>query len=360
MRKKIHVAVIYNEPVSASEPERKFISEAGTLEEGPDETNRNKRNFIDLSEVGVLDEREDIGRALQALGYKSSVFNVDSNLDRLIAFLKDEKPDIIFNLVESVGNRSIHEMHVAGLFELLGIPYTGSDAFTLGLALNKVRVKDILIANRIPTPRYQLIKSSIKIALNEDLRYPLIVKPSQEDSSIGICTDSVVENAAELRKRVRYIIEQFDQPALVEEYIDGRELNVAILGNKKEIVLPISEIDMSTLPKSYRRIITYNAKWVKGSEEYECTNGVCPAKIPQEIETLIKEYALKAYRLIGCRDYARIDFRLNEKNEVFILEVNPNPDISDEAGFARSAGAYGFQFDELIGKIVEYAMERMN
>jgi D-alanine-D-alanine ligase len=360
MRKKIHVAVVYNEPVTQTEAERKFISEAGILEAGNKTGHTGEKQFVDLSEVGVLDEREDIGRALQAMGFKSTTFNVDSDISRLIAFLKEEEPDVIFNLCESIGNQSIHEMHVAGLYELLGIPYTGSDALTLGLALNKARVKDILRANNLPTPRYQVIKSPMKIILNEDLRYPLIVKPSKEDSSVGISTDSVVENPSDLKKRVRYIIEQFDQPALVEEFIDGRELYVAILGNRKEIILPISEIDMSTLPKLYRRIITYNAKWVKGSEEYECTNGVCPAKIPQETETLLKEYALKAYRLTGCRDYARIDFRLSNDNEPYILEVNPNPDISDDAGFARSSRVYGYKFEELIEKIVDCALERIS
>jgi len=360
MRKKIHVAVIYNEPVSHAEEERKFVSEAGLLENGTKSKQSGEKVFIDLSEIGVLDEREDIGRALQAMGFRSTVFNVDSNIERLIAFLKEENPDVIFNLCESLGNNSIHEMHVAGIYELMGIPYTGSDAFTLGLALNKARVKDILLANNLPTPRYQLIKSPIKMVLNEDLRYPLMVKPSSEDSSVGISADSVVDNATDLRKRVRYIIEEFDQAALVEEFIDGRELNVAILGNRKEIVFPISEIDMSMLPKPYRRIITYNAKWLKGSEEYECTNGVCPAKLSQETEAVLRDYALKAYRLIGCRDYARIDFRLSSDNQPYILEVNPNPDISDDAGFARSSKAYGYKFDELIAKIVESAIERVS
>lgn len=360
MRKKIHVAVVYNEPVTQTKEERKFISEAGILEAGIKTKQSGEKQFIDLSEIGVLDEREDIGRALQTMGFRSTMFNVDSNIERLITFLKDENPDVIFNLCESIGNYSIHEMHVAGLYELLGFPYTGSNALTLGLALNKARVKDVLLANNLPTPRYQLIKSPMKIVLNEDLRYPLMVKPSSEDSSVGISTDSVVENATDLRKRVRFIIEQFDQPALVEEFIDGRELNVAILGNRKEIVFPISEIDMSTLPKPYRRIITYNAKWLKGSEEYECTNGVCPAKLPQETEILMRDYALKAYRLIGCRDYARIDFRLSNDNQPFILEVNPNPDISDDAGFARSSRSYGYKFEELIAKIVECALERVS
>jgi len=358
MRKKIHVALIYNEPVTNTIDSQKYITETGELKEGSKTNNNVITVSTDLSEVGVLEEREDIVRALQVMGYRCSMFNVDSDITRLINFLKDEEPDVIFNLCESVGNEAIHEMHVAGIYELMGIPYTGSDPLTLGTALNKARVKEILLHNNLPTPRFQLIKSSVRISLNDSLNFPLIVKPSHEDASIGISSDSVVYNIVDLRKRVRNIIERFDQPALVEEYIDGRELNVAILGNRKPLVLPISEIDMSTLPKQYHRIITYNAKWMKGTDEYEHTIGVCPAKLPQEMEQQVKEMALKAFQLMGCRDYARIDIRLSKENKPYILEVNPNPDISDDAGFSRSAKTYGYKFEELIGKIIECALER--
>jgi D-alanine-D-alanine ligase len=199
----------------------------------------------------------------------------------------------------------------------------------------------------------------VKISLEESMKFPLIVKPSREDASIGIEPSSIVTNANELRKRVRFVIEEFDQPALVEEYIDGRELNVALLGNRKPVIFPISEIDMSTLPKAYPRIITYNAKWMKGTEEYLHTKGVCPALLTPELESEIKSMALTAFELIGCRDYARIDFRLSKDHQPYILEVNPNPDISDDAGFARSAMAAGLTFDDLAGKIVECALERM-
>jgi D-alanine-D-alanine ligase len=358
MRKKIHVAVIYNEPVTTTEIARKYISETGTLQAEQKAVQSETEVLVDLSEVGVLDEMNDIGKALQSLGYKTSIFNVDGDITRFVNFLRDEQPDLVYNLCESIGNESIHEMHAVGVYELMGIPYTGSNALTLGTALNKVRVKEILSYHGLPTPQFQLVKSPVRITLDEKMSYPLIVKPSREDASIGIDTNSVVTNLLELKKRVRFIIEQHDQPALVEEYIDGRELNVAILGNRKPLILPISEIDMSTLPKQYHRIITYNAKWMKGTEEYEHTRGVCPALLPPALETKIKEMALEAHQLIGCRDYSRVDIRLSKDHKPYVLEVNPNPDISDEAGFARSARAYGFTFPELIAKIVECALER--
>ena len=359
MEKKISIAIVYNEPVTDGAARRKFISERGVLEDGGELSRTELEALADLSEMGVLEEREDISRALQAVGYATSIFNVDSDIARLITFLKTEQPDLIFNLCESVGNFSIHEMHIAGIYELMGVPYTGSDALTLGTALHKVRVKEILAYHGIPTPRFQLFKNAARVVLDENIEFPLIVKPSGEDASVGIEPASVVYNLEDLRKRVRFIIEQYDQPALVEEYIDGRELNVAILGNKKPIVFPISEIDMSTLPKQYPRIITYNAKWMKGTEEYEHTKGVCPALLTPELETEVRDMALRAYQLLGCRDYARIDFRLTKDHQPFILEVNPNPDISDDAGYARSAGVYGYKFNDLVGKIVESALERI-
>ncbi len=359
MKKKLAVAIVYNEPTVVINGGRKYISEAGILQEGGKLLTGSQDVLTDLSEVGVLEEKEDIARALGAIGYKTTIFNVDGDIRRFVNFLHDEQPDVVFNLCESVGDSSIHEMHAVGIYELMGVPYTGSNPLTLGTALDKVRVKEILLYNGLPTPRFQLFKSWVRMSVDERLTYPLIVKPSQEDASIGIETDSIVSSLPELRKRVRYIVEHFDQPALVEEYIDGRELNVAILGNRKPTVFPISEIDMSTLPKQYHRIISYNAKWMKGTEEYEHTKGVCPAPLPPALESTIKEMALRAYQLLGCRDYARIDFRLSKEHKPFILEVNPNPDISDDAGFARSARAYGYKFEELVGKIVECALERL-
>ena len=359
MKKKLCVAIVYNEPTGLTKGGRKYISESGVLQDGSKALPKVRDRLTDLSEIGVLEEKEDIARALNSLGYKTTIFNVDGDIVRFVTFLRDEEPDVVFNLCESIGNSSIHEMHVGGIYELMDIPYTGSDPLTLGTALSKVRVKEILLYNGLPTPRFQLFKSWMRMSLDDRLAYPLIVKPSQEDASAGIESESIVTSLPELRKRTRYVVEEFDQPALVEEYVDGRELNVAILGNRKPTVFPISEIDMSTLPKRYHRIISYNAKWMKGTEEYEHTKGVCPAPLPSALESTIKDMALRAYQLLGCRDYARIDFRLSKDHKPSILEVNPNPDISDDAGFARSARAYGYKFEELVGKIVECALERL-
>ena len=357
--KKTTITIIFNEPASLLKRDsQKVVSEAGELTQELPQSFEGDIPPVDLSEIDVLEQKEEIAAALKELGYKPTVFNVDGDISRLVNFLKSKKPDLIFNMCESVMNNAIHEMHVAGIYELMGVNYTGATPLVLGTALHKFRVKEILIVNGLPTPRYQVVKTPMNFEFDERLQFPLIVKPSREDASIGITPASVVYSLDELKKQVHHVIENFDQPAVVEEYIDGRELNVAILGNRKPIALPISEVDMSTLPAHLPRIITYNAKWLKGTDEYECTKGVCPALLPPELEERIKSLALEAYQLVGCRDYSRVDIRLSKDYQPYIIEVNPNPDISEDAGYMRSARTYGLSFSETIGKIVECALER--
>ena len=362
MAKPIHVAVIYNEPTIETEEGRKYAFETEI---------QNERNSswisktvlngkVDLSEVGVLEQKEDIEVALRSLGYETSIFNMSDDLDRFLAYLKAMQPDIIFNMVECLGDSAIHEMHVAGIYELLGFQYTGAGPFALGTCLNKARTKEILAYNGIPTARFMLVGNMDQLSADDlALRFPIIVKPSAEDASVGIENDSIVYNFKSLYERVEFILTKFEQPALVEEYIEGRELNVSILGNNPSVVLPISEIDFSDLPSGKPRIVTYDAKWVEGTDEYNGTKGVCPALLPRSVETKVKEMALKAFRLMECRDYARVDMRLSAKNEPYVLEVNPNPDLSDDAGFYRSAKTYGMSYADLVGSIVVFALERL-
>jgi D-alanine-D-alanine ligase len=367
MGKKLKIAVLYNEPLVGTEAGRKYIAENGRLHDGPSvrkSTGMGKRNgehsSVDLSEIGVVEEMDDIKEALSALGYRTVILNVDSNVLRLIEFLKEEKPDLVFNLVECVDNESIQEMNVASLYELLKIPYTGANPLTLGIALNKPRVKEILSYHGIKTPSFQVFRPADKVTLHDGLRFPLIVKPSREDASVGIDDDSVVYTHSDLKRRIRFICEEFEQAALVEQYVDGRELNVAIIGNRKPTVLPVSEIDFSGLTADMHKIVSYAAKWMHGTIAFDGTNGVCPAQLTAAAEARLKDIALRCYSIIGCRDYARIDFRLTKDGVPFVLEVNPNPDISDDAGFARSARAFGYTFPQVIGKIVEAALERSN
>jgi D-alanine-D-alanine ligase len=358
MRQRLRVTIVYNEPSVPGGLWRKVVTPAGVLSNGGTESS-GRVEVVDLSEVGVLEEVDNVRSSLKELGYDVNVFNVTNNIGDLVTFLEKEKPDLVFNLCESVGNVAIHEMHVVGIFELLGVCYTGSPPLTLGLALSKIHVKELLLQHGINTPKFAVYRNMGEIVEDDfPLHFPVIVKPSMEDASIGIKPDSVVDSFAGLRKRVRSIFQQHDQAALVEEYIVGRELNVSMVGDRRPTVLPISEIDFSSLPPDFPRILTYDGKWLKGTAAYDGTKGVCPADLPSSVEVKLKDLALRAFRLLGCRDYARVDFRLTRSNVPYVLEVNPNPDISDEAGFARSAKASGRTYTQVVQKIVESALER--
>ena len=264
--------------------------------------------------------------------------------------------DFIFNLCEGLEGNAEGEAAIAAYLEAQQIPFTGSNHLTLALSLDKVKTKEILIANGIRTPKYQLFRSSVE-KLNNALQFPLIVKPIHEDASIGINVDSVVNNEVDLKKKVQYVLDNYDQPALVEEYIDGREVNASILGNGENLeVLPLSEI-IFDLPEGVPRIVDYASKWVEESEMYQKTNGTCPADLPPAMEALIRKTAIQSYQATGCRDYARVDFRITD-DKVYVLEVNPNPGINIDSGFFRSISHFGLTYPQMIEKILDLAVIR--
>jgi D-alanine-D-alanine ligase len=190
------------------------------------------------------------------------------------------------------------------------------------------------------------------------LRYPLIVKPAHEDASLGIDADSVVHNLDDLRRRVAWVIQNYHQPAIVEEYIDGRELNVAVIGDQIPQVLPISEITFAGVPEGQPRICSYNVKWMEDSPEFHWVGAECPALLDEQTTLRIHKTALAAFRLLGCRDYARVDMRLARDNQPYIVEVNANPDLSPDAGLTRSALASGRSYTQLVGEITALALRR--
>ena len=274
----------------------------------------------------------------------------------LLQLLRGNSFDIIFNLCEGFRGRPEGEAWIAGLLEMLGTPYTGSGPSSLSLCLDKGKVKDVLTANNIPTPAHRIFDHKDDISA-EGLKYPLIVKPLMEDASVGITVNSVVHEEEALRDRVSHVLENYRQPAIVEEYIDGRELNAAIIGNGGEAdLLPISEIEFS-LPPGIPRIVGFEAKWLEGTEMFGGTRGVCPAVLPGDVEQKVREMASRAFRLCGCRDYARVDFRLGRKG-LFVLEVNPNPGINADSGFARSARTAGMEHGQLIRRILDETLHR--
>jgi D-alanine-D-alanine ligase len=215
----------------------------------------------------------------------------------------------------------------------------------------------MLNAIGIKTPKFAIVKK-VEGKYAKGLKYPIIVKPAFEDASVGIDNDSIVENVKQLNKRVDYVLDNFFQPALIEEFIDGRELNVAVMGGKNPSTLPISEIDFKEMPDYLYNIVSYQAKWDPHNIAYHKTIPVCPAKLPKRVENRAFAIALKAFHAMGCRDYARIDMRLDKHNDLYALEVNPNPDLTESAGFMRSAEAAGYSYEQTLMKIINFAWSR--
>lgn len=305
--------------------------------------------------------REDVGaveESLRELGFRPYVFSVERFSKDLIRVLFDLSPKFVFNLCEEIDGNSELEMYVAGLLELMEIPYTGSKPFVLGLALNKFHVKQILRSAGIPTPRGYLRYPGQKSPVPRGMCVPVIVKPSREDASLGINSHSVCSTADQIEKQIKYIHNVYEQEALVEAYLEGREFNVSIMGQKAPEVLAISEIDFSGLPEGEPKIVSYRAKWDEESPLFSATIPVCPADLSKRLENRINDLAIRSYQCIGCRDHARVDMRTDSRGSLYVLEVNPNPDISPEAGFARAARAAGYSYSDMIQRISEAAMER--
>lgn len=300
----------------------------------------------------VLVERF-IEEALQLHGHTTVAVPIRDDLwGPLKAF--DPNEWFIFNLCESIRNKTYLEPYIISAFEHLGFRYTGSERRTLTNSLNKARTKEILQAHGLPTAAYQVFTPW---TIHRHLEFPLIVKPVSEDASIGITRNSVVRDDRALRRQVRYIWETYHQAALVEEFLEGREFNVTILGNDSPRVLPLSEINFRHISDPLARIVSFRAKWVPSSPEYLDTPPTCPARVAESTKRRIEEVARRAYQAMGLRDYGRVDIRL-KNGTPYVLEVNPNADLSPDAGIARAARVAGMSYDDLADEIVRLAARR--
>lgn len=347
MKAKLKVAVIFNEP----NPE---------LYRKPSKKPKKQQNFVPYFEVDQTTPLEDykhIQGKLVEEGFDCYSLNLFDDINVLINDVKKNQPDVIFNFVELYKDDPKLEMNVVGLFELMGIPYTGSPPLALANCQNKVMAKKLLNINGIKTPPY-FLAADLPEKLKHDLKYPLIVKPAFEDASVGIENESIVFNKNELLMRMELVMQKFTQPVLIEEFIEGRELNIAVFQDEGTRVLPISEIDFTEMPDHLHNIVSYQAKWDPQHESYHKTIPICPANLLPKIETKTKEIAINAFNIMGCRDYARVDVRLSKDNELFVLEVNPNPDLTEGAGFIRSAEAAGISYSQVLKEIVDMAYSR--
>ncbi len=256
--------------------------------------------------------------------------------------------DLVFNLCEGINGIGKWEDLVAATIELAGIPMTGCTAWTITLCHNKAVVNAVLEAAGLPIPRWNVPRGH---KVPRDFPVPAIVKPTAEDASVGIEQSSVVRTRAQLEARVAQQSEAFDE-VMVQEYVDGREFAVGFIGNT---TLPISEIDFGDMPEGAWRILSFAAKWEKGSAEDVGTRPVCPANVDRDLEKKIVSIAQAAWRAVGGVGYGRVDVRVDRAGRPWILEVNPNPDISDDAGLSAMAHAKGWSYPELVMRIVDGA-----
>jgi D-alanine-D-alanine ligase len=315
------------------------------------------RNHPDAdSEHEILETVATVAQTLVAAGHDVRRLGVGYDPRVLLEGLTSSEPDVVFNLFEGLASHSDTEAHVAGMLDWLGIPYTGSPFPTLCLARSKDLTKYLLLGAGLPTPAFFVVdKLPVPSCL---LRWPVIVKPAQQDASIGLDQGSVVTGPELLEQRVAQLLRRYGPPVLVEEFIPGRELNVALIEGSELQMLPVSEVLFIDRDPEYWPIVTYDAKWKPGSRDYEATPPRYPAEVGPHLEERLETLARSAFRLLVCRDYARVDFRVRPDGEPYILEVNPNPDFSPSAGLAGGLRSAGLTHEQFTLDLVRNALAR--
>jgi D-alanine-D-alanine ligase len=299
--------------------------------------------FDHPSTVGVIaDAIKSCGFHVKKIGNAANLLEKINNLD----------VDIVFNISEGVSGRN-RESQVPIILEMAGIPFVGSDALTLGLTLDKIMAKKIFISEGIPTPKFFEISNG-KLINKDHLKFPLIVKPRFEGSSKGLSDNSRVENISELKKQASYIVDTYKQPALVEEFISGQEFTVAIVGNNPPEVMPVVQIKIDGRLKLNDKFYTF-ARITSDRLEY-----VCPERLNTELRKKITELALKTYNAVECKDFGRVDFRVDNEGRPYVLEINPLPSLSTEDVFMLVAKEIGVTYEQMIGKILDSAFKRHN
>ncbi|HEX4459043.1 MAG TPA: ATP-grasp domain-containing protein [Polyangia bacterium] len=313
------------------------------------------------SRADVENAARDIARALTDAGHDVTLMAAPDDCAaaaQLVADLQASPPDLVFNLCESLAGDARHETLLPSLLELAGIAYSGSGPLALGTALRKDRCKAILRAHGVPTPAGFVSDGKLPPAA-ELPPFPLIVKPSREDASTGIWLRSVVHDVPSLAERVREIVARYRQPALVEPFIVGRELYVSLVGNGAALeALPMHEVDFSAMPGGAPAIVTYDGKWDPASQEYKGTRSIKAEQLDDAMRARCHEVARAAFRALELRDYARVDLRLDGDGVPWVIDVNPNCDLSDGAGVCRAASFGGLTYRDLIVRVVAAAMTR--
>jgi D-alanine-D-alanine ligase len=323
-----------------------------------------------LHGVDAAGPREDpvlgqIEETLRALAHEPVRVSVAAEVEPVIAALRAADPAIVFNLAESFDGKSALESNVAALLNLIGLRYTGSSPAGLLMAGDKSLTKMVLGFQKIRTPEFATI---FRGALGHagELKFPLIVKPPQEDASLGITSKSVVRDVRELLGTMDALQRQFQSPVLVEEFVDGREFYVGVLGNVNPQGLPVIELDFSAFPADRPKVASYEAKWGEGGTggtaetgaEFAGTKSVFPTDLPPELAARMQVAAVNAFNALRLRDYARVDLRVTSAEEIYVIEVNPNCYLERGGEFARAAAEAGIAHDALVARILELAQGR--
>jgi len=303
-----------------------------------------------------------IASALIESGYQVELTGVHGvEVYDVLSRVAAARPDLLFNLCESMDGDPRNEPTFAGLLELFKIPYTGGDLLALASCLYKQRTKDILLAHGVPTPPYRFLRDDAAIAdpALDALDYPWFVKLGHEDASLGITEANVVRDAAALRTRARELMATHHQAVLAERYVDGREINVTLMGDRDRVaVLPLHEIDFAAMPSDRPRIVSYAAKWDERHVDYVGTKPVPLRGASAEVIAEIERVSRAAWRAMELRDYGRVDLRVDAAGTPWVIDVNPNPDISPDAGCARAAAAAGMSYPQMVARIAEIALAR--
>jgi len=313
-----------------------------------------KEEFKDLDWA----TEEEAFRTLKNSGHQVTLLGIYNDISVLLEEIKENRPDVVFNLTEVFDQKSHLDKNIAWLLEMLGLPYTGASPTSLLICNNKALSKKILSFHRIKIPNFYVFYKNHRIWLPKKLRLPLIVKPLYEEASRGISQASVVDNEESLIERVKFIHQSLNTDAIAEEYIDGRELYVGILGNKRVKVLPFREMKFGQFPEDEPRIATYKAKWDYDYREKWGIKNVFAGRLPNGVDKKIGEVCKRAYRLLNMQCYARFDIRITPDSEVYIIEPNANPSLFRYDEVAQSAEKAGIPYDKLLEKIIALAFQR--
>ncbi len=356
---RLNVALTYNQkPEAESSQEILSSNEILSSLQNPALTETQKFNDV----YAEWDSFETIDAVRNALEKSHNVIMIEADEFAFEKFKQHKNQiDIVFNIAEGLNGIS-REAQIPAMLDMLKIPYTGSDPLTLATCLDKSRTKEILLYNKIKTAKF-FVAENVDDLSNFKLKFPVIIKPVAEGSSKGIFNSSFVTNKKDLFSAVENYISNYNQPALIEEYLPGREFTVAILGNDENAVaLPVVEINFDELPEDTVPIYSFEAKWIFDTRENPLDIFSCPANISAELENKIKEVALRTYKVLRCKDWSRIDIRLDQNGEPNIIEINPLPGIlpnpEDNSCFPKAARAYGLSYDEMLNKVLLASAKR--